>query len=661
MHKKLNILNFILFDILILFLSLIVCNWYKGNTFTWLINAYSGGIWFFFVFWFVLSALGRKYTKIRYGYLAKSYLRIILVNFIFLALLAGTVFALKYEVSRLLTFGTIFLATFIELLFTTLFHLSHHTQERYPLLSKVSKIFILVITDFLLISLAFLFIAWLKPATRRIVLPSYATEYVIFVLSWLFYSWVTGKFEVIIKEKEKFANIINRMIPVNLSYFAIVLVAVFAFKQLQYSRLLVVGTLSISIVLEFIFAVLLFYSRKFKKENPSYASSVLVSELELPEEEPSEPTKIKQPERYNPSFADKAQLKESILLKLLGKYLKNFDSLFEFLNDRIALENIHRGKSLVLKTRTLFNFENYDPEELEFFINLHKINDFRRINKYLIKINKIIKSGGVFVGCAETITERRRKILQKFPSFIGKFVYFLDFIFNRIFPKVGFLKGLYFSLTHGQNRPLSKCEVLGRLYFCGFEIVDEREMHNRLYFIAKKIKEPSRDENPSYAPLFKMKRHGKHGKPIYVYKFRTMHPYAEYLQHYMVEYYGYGDKGKVERDFRVTTWGKAMRRLWLDEFPQLLNFLKGDLALVGVRPLSKRFLKEYPEELKKKRLKYKPGCIPPYVALKMQAVEEYIESERIYLNEKKKHPFWTDIKYFWWAVYNILTNKIRSE
>jgi len=99
----------------------------------------------------------------------------------------------------------------------------------------------------------------------------------------------------------------------------------------------------------------------------------------------------------------------------------------------------------------------------------------------------------------------------------------------------------------------------------------------------------------------------------------------------------------------------------LDELPQLLNLFRGDLSLVGVRPVSERFLKEYPEDIRKRRLKYKPGCIPPYVAYKMQNVEDYIKSEIIYLNEKEKHPIWTDIKIFFMAIYNILTNKIRSK
>jgi len=117
---------------------------------------------------------------------------------------------------------------------------------------------------------------------------------------------------------------------------------------------------------------------------------------------------------------------------------------------------------------------------------------------------------------------------------------------------------------------------------------------------------------------------------------------------------------KIANDFRVTAWGRFMRKYWLDEDPQIINFIKGELALVGVRPISESGLKRFNREFLDVRKQYKPGCIPPYVALKMQSITEYEKSERIYISEKQQHPFLTDIKYFYLAVFNILTNKIRS-
>jgi len=103
--------------------------------------------------------------------------------------------------------------------------------------------------------------------------------------------------------------------------------------------------------------------------------------------------------------------------------------------------------------------------------------------------------------------------------------------------------------------------------------------------------------DPSYGPIYRMPRIGKNGKIIKVFKFRTMHPYAEYLQDYVLGINGYATSGKPANDFRLTPWGKVMRKYWLDELPQLLNVLLGQLKIVGVRPVSQRYFDDIPKDL----------------------------------------------------------------
>ncbi|MFY9311360.1 MAG: sugar transferase [Bacteroidia bacterium] len=322
--------------------------------------------------------------------------------------------------------------------------------------------------------------------------------------------------------------------------------------------------------------------------------------------------------------------------------------------------DIESDKTFVVSTTNIFNILN-NNNKFTALINLSRTNDIRFINKFFEAVNSRLNNNDVFVGCLETISSRMQRLpIGKIPV-IGSIYYSIEFIFNRISPKIIGLKKIYFLLTRGRNRLLSKAEVLGRLVCCGFEIVDFEQINGLTYFVAKKVKEPAFDMNPSYGPLYKMPRIGKNGKIIKVYKMRTMHPYAEYLHSYILKHHGYGESGKPANDFRLTPWGKLMRKYWLDELPQLINVLKGDLKLVGVRPISQRYFQDIPKELQTMRLKHKPGCIPPYVALNRKSnVKSVLQAEREYMEEKARKPYTTDIKYFFKALFNIIFRKKRS-
>jgi exopolysaccharide biosynthesis polyprenyl glycosylphosphotransferase len=94
--------------------------------------------------------------------------------------------------------------------------------------------------------------------------------------------------------------------------------------------------------------------------------------------------------------------------------------------------------------------------------------------------------------------------------------------------------------------------------------------------------------------LFKQQRVGLHGKMFQVYKFRSMHPDAEArLQELLENNQTNGGMFKMVDDPRLTRVGKFLRKYSLDEFPQLLNVLKGHMSLVGPRPPIARELNVY--------------------------------------------------------------------
>ncbi|MCG3165847.1 MAG: hypothetical protein POELPBGB_01622 [Bacteroidia bacterium] len=317
--------------------------------------------------------------------------------------------------------------------------------------------------------------------------------------------------------------------------------------------------------------------------------------------------------------------------------------------------------TIVHQTRSRFEVKSIEEAYIDTYINLERVNDIQHINKFFEAVNEKLPVDGIFIGCVETSRLRKLRIFKKFPWGVSHIYYFLDYLLKRVFPKLPVTKKLYFLLTGGRNRVMSRAEIIGRLYSCGFEFLLEKTIANNLYFFVKKSSKPSFDKHASYGPLFKMRRIGKNGKIINVYKLRTMSPYSEYAQEYVYKLNNLAEGGKIKDDFRVTTMGKFMRKFWIDELPMIINLFNGDLKIVGVRPLSKHYLSLYTLDVRARRLKYKPGLVPPFYADMPKTFEQILESERRYFDAYDKSPFLTDIRYFFKAFYNIIFKKARSK
>lgn len=330
---------------------------------------------------------------------------------------------------------------------------------------------------------------------------------------------------------------------------------------------------------------------------------------------------------------------------------------YDFMSKHV---DISSPDTLIVATTTAFNIEKQPQPTFNAIINLRRINDIRRMNKFFEVVNGKLNYGSIFISSAETYTLRKKRILKKYPPVLNWMYYTVDFGAKRVSPKVWGVKKAYFFVTRGQNRVISKAETLGRLYSCGFELVEEKSINGQLFFICRKVGEPAFDYSPTYGPMISLKRYGKAGKTIKVYKMRTMHAYSEYLQGYIYDQNQLEEGGKFKNDFRVTTVGRIMRKFWIDELPMLINVLKGDMKIVGVRPLSSHYFNLYSEEVKTRRLKHKPGLVPPFYVDLPKSLEEIMDSEMRYLDAYEKHPLRTDWKYFWSAFNNIVFKHARS-
>lgn len=284
---------------------------------------------------------------------------------------------------------------------------------------------------------------------------------------------------------------------------------------------------------------------------------------------------------------------------------------------------------------------------------LHRV---RHLNTLLNKTNEALTYGDYLLCHTRTAALKRHLIMKSYSWGVNYMVFTLHFLWHRVMPKLRLTKGLYFAVTKGRRRTYNRVEVLGRLYRAGFKVVNEEYRLGELYVLAQKVKEPIWNDTPSGGLLIKLQRVGKDGKMIGVYKFRTMYSYSEYLQPYIYEHNHLQQGGKFADDYRVTPWGRWMRRFWIDELPMFINFFKGELKLVGVRPLSQQYFSLYTPEMQALRTKVKPGLLPPFYYDRQtpKTIEEVQASERRYVEACLKHPILTDIRYFFGTIGNII-------
>ena len=122
--------------------------------------------------------------------------------------------------------------------------------------------------------------------------------------------------------------------------------------------------------------------------------------------------------------------------------------------------------------------------------------------------------------------------------------------------------------------------------------------------------------------IFKHKRIGKDGKEIYIYKFRTMVENAQDLIKSFTpeQKKEFRENFKLENDPRITKVGNFLRKNSLDELPQLINILKGDLALIGPRPVINDELEKYSTN-KSKFLSVTPGLTGYWAANGRSAID----------------------------------------
>lgn len=160
-------------------------------------------------------------------------------------------------------------------------------------------------------------------------------------------------------------------------------------------------------------------------------------------------------------------------------------------------------------------------------------------------------------------------------------------------------------------------------------------------FLIMAILVKTTSEGPAF---FAHKRVGKNGKEIKIYKFRSMVTNAEELikQFTPEQKAEYEKNFKLENDPRITKVGKFMRKTSLDELPQLLNILKGDISIVGPRPVTEVETKIY-GNYRDMLLSVKPG-LTGFWAANGRSDTTYTRRRAMEIYYVKNRSLWLDIK-----------------
>ena len=161
-------------------------------------------------------------------------------------------------------------------------------------------------------------------------------------------------------------------------------------------------------------------------------------------------------------------------------------------------------------------------------------------------------------------------------------------------------------------------------------------------------------DSPGDGVIFRQRRVGRDGKLFWLYKFRTMCPDAEKRLNELLKLNQMdGPVFKIKGDPRITRVGRFLRKTSLDELPQLLNVLRGDMSIVGPRPALPREVELY-SDYQRQRLYVTPGLscywqIAPH--RNEMSFDEWVALDLKYIQERS---FWVDWKIIFLTVRAML-------
>jgi len=367
----------------------------------------------------------------------------------------------------------------------------------------------------------------------------------------------------------------------------------------------------------------------------------------------------------------------SVNMSGIGKILAEAPDVasFEGLPALIA-DCVERGDSGAAAVRVIEEDSAGSGDEsgqVAFLLQRKSLNTVRRLNLFLQGLPGSVLMGGYLAFRYRPMEELLEELLSKKKGLGLWLSYGWHFLRHRALPKMPVLEKLYFSKcfsaldswvyerTKENRRVISRAEMWGRMYYWGFEVLGERKIGEDHWVVTRRVRGPEMARKPSFFLVARLTKVGLDGKPLRLHKLRTMYPFSEFVQERVYRDHGLSETGKFKNDFRLTDYGRFLRRYWLDEIPQIFDWLRGEIKLVGMRATSPHYLSLYPQGLYDLYVQTKPGLIPPIFDASTAGFDDIVKIELAYLNAYQRRPVATDVRYLFKTLNDIVIRGVRSK
>ncbi|HQU71187.1 MAG TPA: hypothetical protein PLG66_02770, partial [Calditrichia bacterium] len=363
----------------------------------------------YFVTWLGATLLTRKfrhYDQEDYLQRLRPYLMAILLQIGSMSIL---LFAFNWlDLSRFIVFGSVGLFFLMEMMFIAGAFFLPIVAKRKSF-SGYSYSVTFFFLEFALISGIFLAIYFYKRG-HLVLTDEYKSIFLVIFFSWMFISLFTHRFRI--PEDRNYLKVLRPFIRSSLLTIGLVSFFVFTFRILEYSRLILFGSLGLFMVFEVMMVTIYYLYHKPQETDEPVPNIFSATLLEEPEPILEDTTVRLHEGKYR--VPEEAEGGISIRRKLCNVYLRHLPEVYQFLDEVVDLESVDYMTAESIHASHPYNVEVLPDNTLHFFMNLHEINDIRRINRYFIEVNKKLRDGAIFVGRFEPYGKRRQRFLKNY-------------------------------------------------------------------------------------------------------------------------------------------------------------------------------------------------------------------------------------------------------